>query len=217
MVTLAGAVGDYPPTDLDSWRKYAGDLPTRDVADMVRDREPIGDIVAYRYPANRRRHYDKMKRFPDGFLVIGDAICSFNPVYGQGMSVAATEAKALDDCLAAGDSDLWKRFFKRAHAITESPWVIATGEDMKYPQVEGKRPPGFKLVNKYMERVHKAATKDPVVLKQFFLVANLLAAPTSVMAPKIAWRVLLGGRGQAQALPLKAGTKVEAREPAGVR
>ena len=217
MVTLAGAVGDHPPTELPGWRAYAEDLPTRDVQEMLRDREPIGEIQAYRYPANRRRHFDKMERFPGGFLVIGDAICSFNPVYGQGMSVATTEAKALDKCLSAGDADLWKRFFKRAHKITESPWVIATGEDMKYPQVEGKRPPGFRLVNKYMERVHKAATRDPVVLRQFFLVANLLAPPTSVMSPKIAWRVLLGGRGEAQALPVKAGLKVETREPAAVR
>ena len=213
MITLAGAVGDYPPTELDAWRRYAADLPTPDIADMVRDREPFGEIVSYRYPANRRRHYDRMKSFPEGFLVIGDAICSFNPVYGQGMSVAVSEAKALDDCLAEGDADLWKRFFKRAHSITESPWVIATGEDLKYPLVEGKRPPGFKVVNKYMARMHGAATKDPVVLRQFFLVANLLAPPMSLMSPRIAWRVLMGGRGQAQALPLKGGTQAAVRQP----
>ncbi len=95
--------------------------------------------------------------------------------------------------------------------------MIATGEDLKYPQVEGKRPPGFRLVNKYMARVQDAATKDPVVLRQFFLVLNLLAPPTSVMSPRIAWRVLLGGRGTPQALPLKSDAQAEAPEAVAAR
>jgi 2-polyprenyl-6-methoxyphenol hydroxylase-like FAD-dependent oxidoreductase len=168
---------------------------------MLEGREPIGEIVSYRYPANRRRHYEQLTAFPAGYVVLGDAVCSFNPVYGQGMSVAATEAKALDECLAQGRDDVWRRFFARAKKITDSPWTIATGEDLKYPQVEGKRPPGFALVNRYMGRAHQACTKDPVVLTQFFKVANLLAPPTSMMSPRIAWRVALGGRGKPQALP----------------
>ncbi len=212
MITLAGAVGDYPPTDLPGWLAYAEDLPTRDLLEMVSGRQPLGDIVAYRYPANRRRHYDRLQQFPEGYLVIGDAICSFNPVYGQGMSVAMMEAKALDDCLAAGDEGLAKRFFKETKKLTDSPWTIATGEDLKYKQVAGKRPPGSGLINRYMTRVHTAAAKDPVVLKQFFLVANLLAPPTSVMSPRIAWRVLLGGRGEPQGLPLKSGMQAPATE-----
>ncbi len=201
MVTLAGAVGDYPPTDYQGWLAYAKDLPTDDVLKLVEGREPIGEIQSYRYPANRRRHYEKMKSFPDGYLVMGDSLFSFNPVYGQGMSVAATEAKALDECLSEGADPLWKTFFARAKKITDSPWVIATGEDLKYSQVVGKRPPGFALVNRYMGRAHAACAKDPVVLRQFFEVANLLAPPTSMMSPKIAWRVALGGRGEAQPRP----------------
>jgi 2-polyprenyl-6-methoxyphenol hydroxylase-like FAD-dependent oxidoreductase len=201
MITLAGAVGDYPPTDFAGWMNYARDLPTTDLVDMLAGREPIGEILSFRYPANRRRHYEKMKDFPVGYVVLGDALCSFNPVYGQGMSVAAAEAKALDDCLAAGVDGLAGRFFPRAKKIVESPWTIATGEDFKYPQVKGKRPPGFKLVNSYMGRAHAACTKDPVVLKQFFKVANLLAPPTSMMSPRIAWRVALGGRGEQQDVP----------------
>jgi 2-polyprenyl-6-methoxyphenol hydroxylase-like FAD-dependent oxidoreductase len=202
MVTLAGAVGDFPPTDFAGWMEYARSLPTSDLVDMLAGREPLSEIMSYRYPANQRRHYEKMADFPEGFLVTGDAFCSFNPVYGQGMSVAASEAKALDNCLRrGGDAPVWKQFFARASKLADSPWTIATGEDMKYPQVKGKRPPGFKLVNAYMARAHKACTKDPVVLKQFFQVANLLAPPTSMMSPRIVWRVALGGRGKAQKLP----------------
>lgn len=204
IVTLAGALGDYPPTDFDAWKKYAQDLPTRDLLEMVESRQPHGDILSYRFPANRQRHFEQMRAWPSGFLVLGDAVCSFNPVFGQGMSVALTEARALDECLAAGDDELAKRFFARVKKIVASPWLIATGEDFRYPQVQGKRPPGFKLVSKYMERTHQAATRDPVVLRKFFEVANLLAPPTSVMRPSIAWRVALGGRGKAQSSPALA-------------
>ena len=220
MITLVGALADYPPTDIDGWMEFARGLPTDDLVNMLAGREPIGEIVSYRYPANRRRHYEKLARFPEGYLVLGDALCSFNPVYGQGMSVAMLEGQALDGLLAEGRDGLARRFFARAKKLTESPWTIATGEDLKYPQVQGKRPPGFKAVNAYMARAHKAARRDPVVLRRFFEVANLLAPPTAMMSPKIAWRVALGGRGKEQALPVLPGQpapeKAEERESAGV-
>jgi hypothetical protein len=141
-----------------------------------------------------------MKRFPRRYLVIGDAICSFNPLYGQGMSVAATEAQALDDSLAAGLDGLATRFYAKASTIVDIPWLIATGEDLRYPQVEGTRPPGSSLVNRYFERVHAAASDDPVVCRKFFDVLNLLAPPSSLMAPAVMLRVL------ARRAPQGAGT-----------
>ena len=130
-------------------------------------------------------------------------MCSFNPVYGQGMSVAVAEAHALDRCLAGGDIDLAKRFFHEVAQIVESPWAIATGEDYRYPQVEGRRPPGFAIISRYMARAHRIATKDPVVLKRFFEVASLLASPPAMMAPGIAWRVLLGNGGARETSPAR--------------
>ena len=162
-----------------------------------------GRSSSYRFPANRRCHYEELADFPDGYLVTGDALCSFNPLYGQGMSVALSEAHALDRCLAAGDGDLAKRFFREAARIVESPWAIATGEDYRYPQVEGRRPPGFGIVSRYMARAHRVATKDPVVLKRFFRVASLLAPPPAMMAPAIAWRVFLGGGDARETSPAR--------------
>jgi 2-polyprenyl-6-methoxyphenol hydroxylase-like FAD-dependent oxidoreductase len=193
IITLAGCLRDYPPTDFDGWKEFARSLPTSDALDLVKDREPIGPIASYRFPANRRCHYEKLADFPAGYLVTGDALCSFNPLYGQGMSVALSQARALDRCPAAGDGELAKRYFRDAAEIVESPWAIATGEDYRYPQVEGRRPPGFGLVSRYMARAHRVATRDPVVLRRFFQVASLLAPPPAMMAPAIAWRVLLGG------------------------
>jgi 2-polyprenyl-6-methoxyphenol hydroxylase-like FAD-dependent oxidoreductase len=201
IITLVGSLRDYPPTELSAWREFARGLPTSDVTELVKDREPLGPIASYRFPANQQRHFDRLSRFPSGYLVMGDVVCSFNPIYGQGMSVALREAHALDECLADGDRDLAKRFLPKITEIIASPWAIATGEDYRYPEVEGRRPPGFRIVSRYMARAHRAATRDPVVLKRFFEVASLLATPPAMMSPEIAWRVLLGGRGAAQPTP----------------
>jgi 2-polyprenyl-6-methoxyphenol hydroxylase-like FAD-dependent oxidoreductase len=186
---------DYPPTDVDEWKAFARTLPTTEVADLAEGRTPQGPILSYRFPANQQRHYDEMTRFPEGYLIAGDAVCSFNPIYGQGMSVAFSEARALDDTLRKGDTALARAFFARVKDLAAGPWAIATGEDYRFPQVEGKRPPGFALISRYMERAHRAAAKDEVVLRRFFEVASLLAPPTAMMAKEIAWRVALGGRG----------------------
>lgn len=189
-VTLAGIVGDYPPTDEKGWLEFAASLPVPVVRDLVSSARPLTDIISYRFPANRRRLYEHMKRFPSGYLVLGDAVCSFNPIYGQGMTVAATEAKALDDSLAAGADGLWRRFYDRTKRLVDIPWTIATGEDLRFPQVEGVRPPGSGVVNRYLERVHAIASKDRTVCRIFFDVLNLLAPPSALMKPDIAWRVL---------------------------
>ncbi len=202
IVTLAGCLRDYPPTDFAEWKAFARSLPTPEVADLASGREPIGPIASYRFASNRHRHYERLKDFPAGYLVTGDAVCSFNPLYGQGMSVALSEARALDRCLAAGDRELAPRFFRETARIVASPWAIATGEDYRYPQVAGRRPAGFAILSRYMERVHRAASRDPVVLRRFFEVASLLAPPPSVLAPAIAWRVLTGGRGAPASPPL---------------
>ena len=201
IITLAGCLRDYPPTDFTKWKEFSRTLPTLDVVELVKDREPIGQIVSYRFPANRHCHYEKLEDFPDGYLVTGDAVCSFNPIYGQGMSVALSEARALDNCLAAGGGDLAKRFYREVTRIVASPWAIATGEDYRYPQVEGRRPPGFGIVSRYMARAHRAASKDPVVLRRFFEVATLLAPPPAMLAPEIAWRVFLAGGEVAETSP----------------
>jgi hypothetical protein len=165
-------------------------VPVSAVYDLAAAARPLSGITTFRFPANQRRRYERMTRFPAGFIVIGDGICSFNPIYGQGMSVAAMEAQALDETLAGGADRLAKRFFARASSIVDTPWTIATGEDLRYPAVAGKRPAGFHLVNRYMERLHALASEDAGVCRKFFDVLNLLAPPTSLMTPRVAWRVL---------------------------
>lgn len=190
VITLVGTVGDYPPSDETEWLQFAASLPVPVVHELASKARPLTGIISYRFPANQRRLYERMKRFPDGYLVLGDAVCSFNPVYGQGMSVVALEAKTLDEELATGLDGLAPRFYRRAKKIIDIPWKIATGEDLRIPQVQGTRPIGFGIVSRYLEQVHAVAAHDRLVCQKFMDVLNLLASPTSLMTPHMAWRVL---------------------------
>jgi 2-polyprenyl-6-methoxyphenol hydroxylase-like FAD-dependent oxidoreductase len=212
VVTLVGSVRDYPPTNEADWTAFAASLPVPAIHDLVTSARPLTEIASYRFPANQRRLYERMRRFPGGYLAIGDALCSFNPIYGQGMSVAATETKALDECLASGKEQLAPRFYARVRKIIDIPWAIATAEDLRFPQVEGRRPFGARLVNRYVEHVHAAASCDRVVCRKFFDVLNLLAAPGSLMAPQVLARVLMRSVGQVAAPGLNTPHKPDKRQ-----
>jgi hypothetical protein len=191
MVSLSGWLGDHAPTDRAGYLAYAKSLARPDVYDIVRHAEPLSEIVAYASPSNLRRYYERLERFPARLVVMGDALCAFNPVYGQGMSVAALEAAALETCLrdAASLDSLAQRFFAKAAKIVDTPWTIAAGSDFAYAGVTGKRPPGTAFINWYLGQVHRAASVDRTVCRAFFTVANLLADPTSLFRPAIVARV----------------------------
>ena len=99
IVTLAGYLGDAAPPDLEGFIEFARSLDAPDCYDIIKTAEPLGEASQYKYPASQRRHFEKLTRFPEGFLICGDALCSFNPIYGQGMTTAASEAALLDECL----------------------------------------------------------------------------------------------------------------------
>jgi len=192
VVTLFGILGDHAPTDDAGYQAFADSLPLPFIADAVRDAEPLDAPVLYRYPGSTRLRYDKLHRFPPGFLVIGDALCSFNPMYGQGMSVAAVEAGVLRDEVTRGLDAL--RFFRAVRPIIDIPWQIATGGDLSLPGVHGPSNAGVRFVNRYLARLHAVAAHDEVVSQAFIQVVNLLRPPPSLMAPTIMRRVLRGPR-----------------------
>lgn len=139
---------------------------------------------------SQRRYYEGMARFPENYLVFGDAICSFNPIYGQGMTVAALESLALQNCLAQGSQNLRVRFFKEAGKVVDIAWSIAANNDLRIPQVEGTRCPMVRFLNWYISKLHVAARTDRVVAIAFLQVSNLMASPKSLMHPRISLRVL---------------------------
>jgi 2-polyprenyl-6-methoxyphenol hydroxylase-like FAD-dependent oxidoreductase len=148
-VSLAGRFGDYPPTDEAGFLAFAKALPSARLYELIKDAERITDITHHRFPTSVWRHYERLQAFPSGLLILGDAICSFNPVYGQGMSSAALQAQALQQVLSEhaaesrGLDGLASAFFPKAAQAVSAPWTLAANFDFAYPQTRGERPPGL--------------------------------------------------------------------------
>ncbi|QHT69652.1 FAD-dependent monooxygenase [Rhodocytophaga rosea] len=191
MVGLAGWHGDHAPTDEEGFNAFAKSLPAPDVYNIITHNKPLSDIISYKFPASLRHHYEKMDHFPDRYLVLGDAACSFNPFYGQGMTSAAMQALALETLLQTNNTldGLAKPYFKKVAKIVDIPWQTAVGEDFRFPETKGKKAPGTNLINAYIDRVHKATHHDTVVGAAFLKVMNMLEPPTSLLSPRILWRV----------------------------
>jgi 2-polyprenyl-6-methoxyphenol hydroxylase-like FAD-dependent oxidoreductase len=203
LVTLGGYARAYPPTDDDGFLAYARSLRSRVLYDAIKNAEPLTPIYGYQRTGNLLRHYDGLARWPERFVVTGDAVCAFNPIYAQGMTVAALDAAELDACLrepwrGAPDGDLsgFARLFQqRLGKGVAGPWLIATSADFRFPTTEGGRPkPTARLVQKYIDRVIAVATEDPHVFEAFMEVNNMLAPPTRLFRPDILPRVLAGLR-----------------------
>ncbi|MEV6647303.1 FAD-dependent oxidoreductase [Amycolatopsis sp. NPDC051371] len=193
IVSLTGILGDHPPTDPEGFLEFARSLPVPDVYEGIKDAEPIDAPSSFGFPASVRRRYERLRRFPAGLAVIGDAVCSFNPVYGQGMSVAAWEAMTLREHLRAGQYDP-RGYLKALGKVVDNPWEVSAGGDLAFPGVEGKRTAKVNMGNAYVGRVQYAASKDPEVAKGFMRVAGLIDPPAALMKPRMMARVLRASR-----------------------
>src|SRR6185295_11636850 len=134
IVSAAGYFGQHPPADEAGFLDFLAGMPSPAMYELARAAEPISDFKTFKFAGSQRRRYEKLRRFPEGYLVFGDAISRFNPVFGQGMTSAALQAEALRDCLAASGAPLWHRFFRRAAHVVDVPWKIATGADLGFAQ-----------------------------------------------------------------------------------
>jgi 2-polyprenyl-6-methoxyphenol hydroxylase-like FAD-dependent oxidoreductase len=168
---------------------FAESLPATDVADVLRSAKPLDDAAKMRYPASQWHHYEKLARQPNGFLVTGDALCNFNPVYGQGMTIAALEALTLKRLLADGPGDLPRRFYAAITKTLSQAWSLSVGADLRFPQVEGRRTKADWLVNRYLDRYRIAASADPVLGTAFLRVTNMIDPPIRLMAARHVLRV----------------------------
>ncbi|CAB3793099.1 hypothetical protein LMG28614_03650 [Paraburkholderia ultramafica] len=204
IVSAGGFLGDDAPDNEQGFLAYLATLPTMEIHDVVARAEPLTDYRRYRYVSSLRRRYEKLARFPENYLIFGDAVCSFNPVYGQGMTVAAEEALTLQRCLRAGSNDLARRFFRAAAKIVDIPWDIAVGNDLRHPQVKGARPPMLRFINWYIGKLHFAATRDSTLATEFLKVINLMMPPSSLLSPAIARRVWQGNRRSVLSVPSPA-------------
>jgi 2-polyprenyl-6-methoxyphenol hydroxylase-like FAD-dependent oxidoreductase len=235
LVTLAGLHGDHPGTDDAGFLEFARKLPVPDVHQAIASATPLTPIATYRFLTNLRRHYERLSSFPNGLLVMGDAFCSFNPVYGQGMTVSALEAEALDAILreqCAGRYDLTglpTRFHKRIARIVDAAWRLTTGEDFRYLEAAGKRPPGTALLHWYTKRMHERSADDEALALSFYRVMNMIDPPSALFRPWVMARILRSrmtadrdgvtgskgeGKGSPEPMPEVGARSPAARQPA---
>jgi flavin-dependent dehydrogenase len=188
--SLSGAGRDYGPTGEEAFLEFAKGLRNPVLYEAIRDADPLTPIVAFRRTANHRRHYERLPAWPRGFVVTGDATCAFNPIYGQGMSVAAVAALALDRCLRDPDPGFERRFQRGAARSAAGAWLVATGEDLRYRETEADRVRlRTRVINAYVDEVVATANVDRRVCERLVQVLALTAAPTSLFAPAVLARV----------------------------
>lgn len=197
ILTLAGRHGERPPRGEDAFMTFAAGLRTPTIHDALTSATRLSDIAHFGFPASAYRHYERLETFPRGLLPFGDAVCRFNPVYGQGMSVAAQEARALGRLLAtraAARHDplegLAGSFFAEASALIDTPWTMAAIPDFAYPETRGDRPANLAQTLMFARTLNKLASQDPAVHKLVEEVQHLLKPRSVLQDPELVSRVL---------------------------
>jgi 2-polyprenyl-6-methoxyphenol hydroxylase-like FAD-dependent oxidoreductase len=193
LVTLVGGGRDYPPKDEEGFIEFARSLRSPLMYEAIRDAKPLSEIKVHRGTENRLRHFPTMTKQPRNFIVLGDAVCAFNPVYGQGMTIAAMGTLELDHCLReATTPNFAKAFHKRLAKVTAAPWMLATGEDYRYREtVGGSATRMTRLMHKYMNQVVKLSTYDRTVRTVLLKAFGMLLQPSVLFRPNILVRVFL--------------------------
>lgn len=207
MVSLGGNHGDSPPADFDGFLAFAKTLRTTTIYDAIKNAKPIGEIARFAFPRSIRRHYERLSRFPSGLLPFGDALCRFNPIYGQGMSVAAQQSRILDELLrrmesSDGSYGLAHSFFKDCEPVLEGPWAVAQA-DFAYPKTRGLPPSDIKRRLAYVNALTHLNVIDPASHRRYVEVIHLLQPQSALVGPTIFPRVfalMIGGKSIGPAL-----------------
>ena len=188
VATLFGFGRDYPPTDEAGFDAFARSLADPGLHEALSAAEPVSDIAGYRQTTGRWRHFEHLSSWPAGYVALGDAVCTFNPLYGQGMTVAMMGVAALRALLTEQgvEPDLGGKLRQRVARLLAAPWRIATGEDYRYPGTEGPpRPCAARAAHWYGDRVVRAALRNPDVHTRWMRVVHMLDDPATLLAAGI--------------------------------
>lgn len=186
LVSLIGRFGDFPPTDKQGFLAFAKELHSDLAYRIIKEAEQLSPIAHHRFVSSVQRHYECVERFPDGLVVIGDALCTFNPIYAQGMSTAAKQAKILQAVLtecatqSCGISKIASAFFSKAAEFNRTPWTLAASFDFAFPQTRGTRPPGSDAQARYFATLDGLQSEDSEIRRLMTEVLHLLQ-PVSVL------------------------------------
>ncbi|MFE9557453.1 FAD-dependent monooxygenase [Streptomyces sp. NPDC006703] len=196
LVTLSGTRGGRPSGDADEFEAFARSVRHPVVGELIAEAEPLSDVVVTRSTVNRRIFFEKVDPWPEGFVALGDAVATYNPVYGHGLTVAAQGAVALRENVAAhglAAAGLARRVQRAVARPVSVAWDLATGQDILYPGAIGKQPGlGAKVLRRYVDRLLLTATGRPLVTKAFFDVITLSAPLASLARPEVVLAVLRG-------------------------
>jgi 2-polyprenyl-6-methoxyphenol hydroxylase-like FAD-dependent oxidoreductase len=185
-----GVHGDHPPGDVDELVEFASTLPIPHLERLLRERRVVSEVSQYPFPSSRRQYYERLDDFPEGFAVVGDAIASFNPVYGQGMSVAALDALELHHALADGLAGIGPRFFERASDVVDTAWSLAVGADAQFAQTTASVSPVDDLFARYFDRFTRTSHSDPALRSAYMRVLSMEQPPRALLRPGLLARVL---------------------------
>ncbi len=188
--TLLGWVRDHPPGDEAGYLDFLKSLPCKHHYETVIRSEPCSDIVVHRFPSNYRRYYERAS-LPRRLLVVGDSVCSFNPGFGQGMTVAAMQVDAAAGALAAGELDTAvSAAQKKIGTIVDIPWDVVVNEDLRHEATVGERTLRTRVIQWYSSGLMHGGNRDPVLASTFLNLANFTCSPNIVFRPTIAARIL---------------------------
>ena len=199
IVTLWGNDGDYPPTNEAGFLEFARSLPSRRLYEAIITAKPLSPIYSYRATQNRLRHYEQLDNWPEGLVILGDAVCALNPLYAQGMTVAALGALTLEECLQEQRRrrpdgslvGLTGRFQKQLARVNAAPWGLTISTDCQYRStVCGSPTWGMQLMHRYLAQVLLLSTKRVQVRKVLLDVFSFLQPPTALLHPRIIIQVI---------------------------
>jgi hypothetical protein len=200
VVTLGGAGRDRPPTDESGFLDFARDLISPRLYEAIEGAEALTPVRGWARTANRWRHFERLAEWPAGYLPMGDALCALNPIYGQGMSVAAMEGVELRKWLTApatstsrdaGRPPRTQLLLKRLAEVAALPWLLATAEDARVEGVIGSDDPGRRgrLTSRYIDEVLDLAATDVRAYRRFTRVTQLVSPPATLFDPIVVARV----------------------------
>ena len=201
LVTLPGFFDEPMPQDHNAFLAYARSLAVPDIYETIRNGEPLSEIKRFRFIGSLRRRYERLEHVPEGLIAMGDAVCSFNPVYGQGMTVGAIEAEALSRAVTEArveggiGPDFGRRWFQTIRPVVDAAWNGVRLEDFRFPELARERPLRLRPLQWYMERVQQATHRSAFVTDRFYRVMNFLEPPSAFFSPRVMAEVLLPGFG----------------------